>query len=91
MTTFAISNSQKNEHLDNKLIELYGEENVLIVDDTLRFVVSEKDVTAEDVYRKITDNRVNENNYGRYIVLSITSYFGFHSTSVWSWLKAKGV
>jgi len=91
MTTFAISSASKSDALNLKLKELYGEENFFEVDDHLRIIISEKDVTAQDVYTKIVDSNEEERgSYGLYVVFSVSSYFGYHNKKVWNWLKAKG-
>ncbi|MFD3231612.1 hypothetical protein [Rahnella aceris] len=91
MTTFAISSSSKSDSLNVKLKELFGEENFYQVDDVLRIIISEKDVTAGDVFKKITEGKEINDEYGRYVIFSVTSYFGYHDVNLWNWMKAKGV
>jgi len=88
MTTFAITSDKKSDALNNMLKQLYGEENTLIIDDHLRIVLSDKDITAEDVFKKLNESK---EEYGKFVIFSINSYFGYHTKSIWDWLKAKGV
>ncbi|EIC84028.1 hypothetical protein [Serratia sp. M24T3] len=88
MTTFAISTSDKNDKLNSKLISLYGTQNFLLVDDFLRIVISDKDVTSEDVFKKLNHQGDVD---GKLVIFAVNSYFGFHNKTTWEWLKARGV
>lgn len=86
MTNFAIVTPAKNEALDQRLKEIYEEQDVLFVDDNLRIVSSDKEVTAESLYIKLEHSK---DKYGRVIVFSVSSYYGFHAKSVWEWLTSR--
>ena len=87
MTTFAISSKGKSPELDQKLKEVYGEDNFHQVDENLRIIISQNDVSAQDVYNRIFSEG---NSFGNFVIFSVTSYFGYHSKSTWEWLKLKG-
>lgn len=86
MTAFAIVTPNKNEALDQRLKDIYEEQDVLFVDDNLRIVYSDKEVTAESVFIKLEHSK---EKYGRVILFSVSSYYGFHARSVWDWLNSR--
>ena len=56
------------------------------VDEQLWFVDSPF-VTTREVSQLIAPN----NDKGRFLVLPVVSYYGYHDKAVWEWLSAKGV
>lgn len=90
MTIFAISSDTNSTQLKEKLKSIYGSE-FLEVDSHLCLVSTDKAVTAEQVSKNISGENPLNPAYGSYIVFSVSSYYGFHSKSVWEWMQAKGV
>lgn len=92
MTTFAVISDSDNAKLAARVSDVFLDGNVHVVDSHLLLISSDKDVVAKSVYEKIAgedfDCKSND-NIGRFVIFSISSYYGMHSTSLWEWLDGK--
>lgn len=41
--------------------------------------------------REMSSVLAPDNKIGTFFVMPVTGYYGFHNTSVWDWLKSKGL
>ncbi|HGA3336242.1 hypothetical protein [Enterobacter hormaechei] len=94
MSTFAVISDVDNKKLLQRIESIYSAEEIHKVDSRLLLISSEKDVIAKSVYDKIEGDGVEftckgDAEIGRFVIFSITSYYGLHYTSMWEWLAGK--
>jgi len=84
MANFLIASDGDDARMSDLVSTNFGSDSYKISEN--QWLVSHKG-TTKDVYKDLFPTDANE--FGRFIIAKIDSYYGLHSPDIWEWLEAK--